>query len=208
MRPRGSRYLVPAVALLVTFVAGGLLFFAVFALTDSDEDVPFEAVTVTAVPPTATSAALPPTGSPTTAATSTPAPSASAAPTASIPTTAATAQPTATLAATQPPSAAAPASFAGNWRVVDTVLGGQGAGQTYAFFVSITQTGAELRGGAPGAIEFSGTVAANIATVQFAQPTLGVTGIFIWTLNADGNASGTFTSSIPNSGASELIRLR
>ena len=65
-----------------------------------------------------------------------------------------------------------------------------------------------LRGGAPGAIEFSGTVAGNIATVQFSQPTLGVTGIFIWTLGADGNASGTFTSSIPNSGTSELVRLQ
>ena len=70
MRPGGSRYLVPAAALLVTFIAGGLLFFAVFALTDSDdEDVPFEAVTVTAAPPTATSVAQPPTASPTPAAT-------------------------------------------------------------------------------------------------------------------------------------------
>ncbi|MCC6770833.1 MAG: hypothetical protein IT360_06435, partial [Gemmatimonadaceae bacterium] len=54
----------------------------------------------------------------------------------------------------------------------------------------------------------SGTVAGNIATVEFNQPGLGLTGIFIWTLGADGNATGTFTSSVPNSGTSQLIRLR
>ncbi len=201
MRPGVPRYLVPVAALLVTFIAGGLLFFAVFALTDSgDDDVDFDAITGIAASPSSSSVPMTTTStSPAAAVTSTAMPALSAT---------ATALPVVTPAATQPPPAVPLANFAGNWRIIDTVLGGQGAGQTYAFFVSITQTGAELRGGAPGAIEFSGTVAENIATVQFTQPTLGVTGIFIWTLAADGNASGTFTSSIPNSGTSELIRVR
>jgi hypothetical protein len=219
MRPEASRYLVPVAALFVTFVAGGLLFFTVFTLTDSsDEGVAFEAAaTVTSTPtpspttelpsPAATSTTVPGPAATAPTATSSPTTAPTAAPTntpTAVPTVAPTAQPPATPVATAIP----PASFAGSWRIVDRILGGQGAGETYAFFVSIAQTGAELRGGAPGAIEFSGTVAGNIATVQFSQPTLGVTGIFIWTLGADGSASGTFTSSIPNSGTSELVRLQ
>jgi hypothetical protein len=99
------------------------------------------------------------------------------------------------------------ANFAGTWGLVDTVEEGRGAGETYVFLVTIVQSGAALEGGAADAINFSGTVAANVATVEFSQPTLAVTGIFIWTMQPDGNATGTFTSSVPNSGTSQLLRV-
>lgn len=197
MGPGIRRYFVPLAALAVTFVAGGTLFFVIVAVNPGGD----EGNDVTTAPPIVT-----PVATATTLVTSTLVPGTSTAPPPSSlgPALTRTAEPRPSTTATPAPLA----NFAGNWRIVDTVVQGRGAGQTYAFFVTISQTGSALQGGAAGAISLSGTVAANVATVEFTQPTIGVTGIFIWTLNADGNASGTFTSSIPNSGTSQLIRLR
>ena len=215
--PQGfNRYLLPAAGLLLTFLVSGAIVFAVasFFLGGSDDEAS-PAPTATATPtievrssPTLTSTRL---------ATSTPTPVPNVTPT-STPTLAPTQLPVTPAplptepprpAPTQaPPITSTPANFAGVWRIADTVLQGRGAGQTFTFEVSITQTGNAIQGGAAGVIALAGTAAGNIATVEFSQPALGITGIFIWTLGADGNATGTFTSNVPNSGTSQLIRLR
>jgi len=205
MPPGLNRYVIPAGALLATFVVSALLVFAVASLVggDSDNDEPPASAEATRTPaltaptPTLTATAAP------VMLTATPTPVPTLAPTATL------APPTPLPPTPAPPTLPpAPASFAGAWRIVDTVLQGRGAGQTYTFQVAITQSGSALSGGAAGDINLSGTVAGNIATVEFNQPGLGFTGIFIWTLGADGNAAGTFTSSVPNSGTSQLVRLR
>jgi hypothetical protein len=105
----------------------------------------------------------------------------------------------------QPPAATgATADFSGNWSVIDTVTAGTGAGQTFSFDVTLTQTGNSLSGGNSG-IQISGAVSGSTATVTYAQPALRLTGTFTWTMS-NGGASGTFTSSVPNSGSSQLIR--
>jgi hypothetical protein len=201
--PTIPRYVVPLAALLVTFIAGALVFFAILFSAEGDDEVLDSA----AVPTPVATATIPASPTSTIVATATPSPrpAAAASPTtiAPTPTSSPSAAPTQVL-----PPAQSVANFAGSWRLVDTVVQGRGAGETYAFFVTIRQADSALQGGAPGAISLSGTVAANVATVEFSQPTLGVTGIFIWTMNADGNATGTFTSSIPNSGTSHLLRVR
>lgn len=221
--PQGlNRYLLPAAGLIATFLVSGVIVFAVasfFLGGSDDEDAPAPTSTATA---TRTAEATPtstttPTPTPTRTPTATPSPEPTPTPT-SAPTVAPTPPPPPpTPAPTEPPRpaptqapplTAAPANFAGAWRIVDSILQGRGAGQTFTFQVSITQTGNSIQGGAPGAIALSGTVAGNIATVEFSQPGLGITGIFIWTMGADGNATGTFTSTVPNSGTSQLIRLR
>ncbi len=207
-----TRYAIPGAALLLVFAVSGVVVFAVatFMLGDDDDAgsgqlalQPTATATLTprsTVPPV--QASMTATVRPTTLMTTpTPAP-ATVATLTPVPTPPPTPQPT------EAPPPPAPSNFAGTWRIVDTVVQGAGAGQSFAFQVVITQSDSELRGGAGGAIALSGTVAGNIATVQFTQPGLGVTGIFIWTLNADGNATGTFTSSASNSGTSQLIRLR
>lgn len=206
-----ARYLVPVVALLVTFLAGGALFFVIVAVNPSEDDssaaLPLATPAVTGTPVTTTPAAGTSTESPAPSPTAGPAQTPAAtppAPPASIPSA-----PSVTAVPTQsPPPAIETADFAGSWQLIDTVEEGPGAGETYAFFVTIVQSGSGLQGGAPGVISLSGTVVGNVATAEFAQPALGVTGIFIWTMGADGNAAGTFTSSIPNSGTSQLIRVQ
>jgi hypothetical protein len=141
------------------------------------------AATLTPVPPTATP--VPPTAIP-------------AAPTS-------TAVPGAPAPVAPPPAAAATANFAANWRIIDTVTEGSGAGQTFTFDVTLTQTGNEI-GGGNGGIVMTGSVSGTTASVSYTQPALGLTGTFIWTMGANGNATGTFTSSVPNSGTSQLIR--
>ena len=96
-------------------------------------------------------------------------------------------------------------NYAGNWRVVDTVTDGAGAGQTFTFDITLNQTGNVISGG-NGGIIMSGTVSGQTATVSFSQPALDITGTFVWTMGAGGNASGSYTSSVPNSGTSQLIR--
>ncbi|MGE0228626.1 MAG: hypothetical protein AB7I38_08535 [Dehalococcoidia bacterium] len=219
--PQGlNRYLLPAAGLLITFAVSGAIVFAVasFFLSGDDDD-PSDRAAAVEVTPTQTLAAAPtPTATLTPSAAATP----SSTPPVPIPTATPTPAPTPavtpapTLAPTEPPRPAptqavpaqpALASFAGTWRIADTVLQGRGAGQTFTFQVAIAQAGNSISGGAPGALTLSGTVAGNIATVAFTQPGLGITGIFIWTLGADGNATGTFTSNVPNSGTSQLIRI-
>ncbi len=199
-----TRYAIPGAALLLVFAVSGVVVFAVATLMLGDDDDAGSGRL--ALQPSATATLTPrSTATPVQAsmtATVRPTPPASTPPP--------TPQPTAPPppAPTQAPPPPAPSNFAGTWRIVDTVVQGAGAGQSFAFQVVITQSDSELRGGASGVIALSGTVAGNIATAQFTQPGLNFTGIFIWTLNADGNATGTFTSSVPNSGTSQLIRLR
>jgi hypothetical protein len=51
----------------------------------------------------------------------------------------------------------------------------------------------------------SGFVEGPTATLSYTQPALGLAGTFSWTMM--GNAAfGTFTSSVPNSGTSQLVR--
>jgi hypothetical protein len=189
MGPTVSRYFVPAVALLVTFIAGGALFFAIVAVNPSEDGTADTSATPATTPDATGTAVVTSTLVPgTSTALSTPAPTASA------------------VAASPSPSTPL-ANFAGTWRLVDTVEEGRGAGETYVFLVTIVQSGSALEGGAADAINFSGTVVVNVATVEFSQPALGVTGIFIWTMQPDGNATGTFTSSVPNSGTSQLLRV-
>jgi len=95
--------------------------------------------------------------------------------------------------------------FAGSWRIIDTVTGGTGTGQTFTFDVLLTQTGPVLQGGS-SELSIVGLVDGNSATATFTQPS-GITGAFSRTVGEDGNAIGTFTSSVPNSGTSQLIRL-
>lgn len=209
MRSGLGRYLISGVGLLATFAIAGAIVVAVAAFflggSDDTEGDPTDEATTVSVPATTTPTTGPArTTTPAATASATPAPAATPAPT---PTSAATEppRPTPTVAAPVSPE---PSSFAGTWRIVDTILQGRGAGQSFAFQVSINQSGNSISGGAAGAITLAGTVAGNIATVEFNQPSLGVTGIFIWTLGADGDATGTFTSSVPNSGTSQLVRLR
>ena len=55
-------------------------------------------------------------------------------------------------------------------------------------------------------LRLTGIVSGSSLTAQFTQPT-GITGAFSWTLDAGGSPSGSFQSSVPNSGNSQLIRL-
>ena len=112
-----------------------------------------------------------------------------------------------TQAAVPPPQPAATqtANFGGNWRVIDTVTEGAGAGQTFTFDVTLTQVGNVLSGG-NGGIVMNGTVSGTTASVSFTQPALGISGSFTWTMGAGGNATGTYTSSVPNAGTSQLVR--
>jgi hypothetical protein len=113
--------------------------------------------------------------------------------------------PTSTPAPAAP--AAGPADFSGRWRITDTVTEGSNVGDTFTFDVTLTQNGNQLSGGNNG-IQMSGTVSGDTALVQYAQPALGYTGTFIWTMVAPGEATGSFTSSYPNSGTSTLHRLQ
>ena len=99
----------------------------------------------------------------------------------------------------------APGNFAGNWTIVDTVTGGAGVGSAFSFDVTLMQSGSTLQGGNSELIVV-GRVDGNTATVQFNQPGPGFTGLFVWTMDGTGNASGSFSTSAPNGGPSQLIR--
>lgn len=106
---------------------------------------------------------------------------------------------------TPTPVSNAPADFSGAWLVVDTVTSGSGAGQTFSFEVTLTQNGGLLSGGNSG-IVIQGQIEGRTATATYTQPALGLTGTFSWTMSAEGNAAGSFTSSVPNAGTSQLVR--
>ncbi len=110
--------------------------------------------------------------------------------------------------ATRTPAApvAALANLSGQWRVMDTVEEGVGAGQTFTFDVSLNQSGNRVSGGNSG-IQIEGIVTGQTALLTYAQPALGYSGTFTWFLGTDGTIAGRFTGSVPNSGRSELIPL-
>jgi hypothetical protein len=113
------------------------------------------------------------------------------------------------LAATAAPpvqQSGTPAAFAGTWRVTDFVTSGNGMGQTYTFDLQLSQAGAQISGSGSG-LTLSGRVDGATAYVSYAQPALGYTGSFIWTMSGDGaSASGSFTNSSPNQGQSSMTR--
>jgi hypothetical protein len=118
----------------------------------------------------------------------------------------------ATVAATPVPRPAAEtpvaleaSNLSGRWRIVDTVAEGAGVGQTFSFDVVLTQSGFSFSGGNLE-LSLAGNVGGSSVTAQFTQPS-GITGSFSWSLGPGGNGSGTFQSSVPNSGTSQLIRL-
>jgi hypothetical protein len=80
---------------------------------------------------------------------------------------------------------------------------GAGTGQTFTFDVVLTQSGSSLSGGSPE-LSLSGAIDGQSITAQFTQPS-GITGVFVWTFAADGTANGTFQSSVPNAGTSQLV---
>lgn len=104
-------------------------------------------------------------------------------------------------------SPAAQANFAGRWRVTDTVTQGSNAGETFTFDVALSQQGNRITGG-NGGIQISGTVEGDVATLQYVQPALGLSGAFVWTMVSPDRAEGTFTNSFPNAGNSTLVRLQ
>jgi hypothetical protein len=103
------------------------------------------------------------------------------------------------------PASPAPSNFSGNWRVVDVVEEGSGAGQTFTFDVTLNQVGPRLSGGNGGFV-IQGTVDGNAASVSFVQQDLGITGTISWRLLNAGLGTGMFSTSVPNSGSSQLIR--
>ncbi len=118
------------------------------------------------------------------------------------------AAPTSTPAAQQPsatPASSTQADFSGSWVVIDTVTSGTGAGQTFSFEVTLTQSGSQLSGGNSG-ILIQGQVEGRTAWATYTQPALGLTGTFSWTMSSAGAAAGSFTSSVPNAGTSQLVR--
>ena len=105
-----------------------------------------------------------------------------------------------------PAPAPAAGSFAGRWRIVDTVLEGANTGSTYTFDVVLAESGGRLEGGGDGLV-LAGTVNGSSATVEFAQPALGFSGTFTWTLHGPDQATGTFNTNAPNAGTSTLVRV-
>lgn len=116
------------------------------------------------------------------------------------------ATPIAAAPPTPPPEAAVAESLSGNWRITDTVTEGAGIGQTFTFDVVLTQSGSSVQGG-NFELSIVGTVEDGLVTAQFTQPA-GISGTFVWTLAGNGAASGTFESSVPNRGTSQLQRLQ
>lgn len=151
------------------------------------------AVTVEA-PATATPEPPPPTNTPR------PKPTETSAPTES-PRATETPPPSAT-----PEPARVQGDFGGTWTVQYTITEGLGAGESYAFDVSLEQNGRSLRGGNDGVV-VTGIVDGQTATLTYRQPALGYTATFTLTL-VDGNwGGGAFTSAV-NSGTSRVQRVQ
>ena len=93
----------------------------------------------------------------------------------------------------------------GRFRITDTVTEGQGAGLVVNFDVDLRQDGSAVSGGS-GDITLTGVVEGRQVRMQFTQPRLGYTGTFLWSLDGTGRGSGTFSTSVPNSGTSVLTR--
>jgi hypothetical protein len=106
--------------------------------------------------------------------------------------------------ASTPAASAAGTDLSGRWRIVDTVTEGAGAGQSFTFDVTLTQSGASLMGG-NAELSIGGEVADGSLSATFSQPG-GITGTFLCRFAGD-TGSGTFQSSVPNSGTSALSRL-
>jgi len=104
-----------------------------------------------------------------------------------------------------PQTANAAPGLNGRFRIIDTVTTGQGSGTVVSFDVSLQQNGTTVTGG-NGELNLSGRMEGNTLRAQFVQPGLGYTGTFTWQLDASGG-SGEFTTSVPNGGSSQLLRL-
>jgi hypothetical protein len=93
----------------------------------------------------------------------------------------------------------------GRFRIIDTVTTGQGSGTVVSFDITLQQNGSTVTGG-NGELNLSGRMEGNTLRAQFLQPGLGYSGTFTWQLDASGG-SGQFTTSVPNGGSSQLLRL-
>jgi len=80
-----------------------------------------------------------------------------------------------------------------------------GAGQVNSFDIELQQAGDAVSGG-NSEIRVTGQIDGNTVRAQFVQPALGYSGTFTWNLQGS-SGSGTFTSSVPNSGVSQITRL-
>jgi hypothetical protein len=82
------------------------------------------------------------------------------------------------------------------------VTQGSGLGTLVVFDVTLRQDGDTVSGG-NSAIRLSGKLQGVRVLVNFVQPALGYSGTFDWTLSPAG-AEGSFVSSVPNSGSSQV----
>jgi len=96
-------------------------------------------------------------------------------------------------------------SLTGRYRIADTITEGAGAGMVASFDVDLQQAGNAVTGG-NSEIRLTGQIEGNTVRAQFVQPALGYSGTFVWNLQGS-SGSGTFTSSVPNAGVSQLTRL-
>lgn len=125
------------------------------------------------------------------------------------PSTSPTPFPNSTEPASSPSAGAASGAavdLSGAWRIVDTITEGIGIGQTFAFDVTLLQSGAAVTGG-NAELSLAGALTGATFVAQFNQPS-GISGTFQWTLTDEGNGAGRSDSSVPNGGSSQLLRLR
>jgi hypothetical protein len=104
------------------------------------------------------------------------------------------------------PTQRAQASFNGNWTVSYTITEGIGAGESYAFSVTLEQDGGSIRGGNDGVV-VTGRVEGRTATLTYRQAALGYAATFTLTLVDNTWGGGAFTSAV-NSGTSRMQRAR
>ena len=96
-------------------------------------------------------------------------------------------------------------NYAGTWHITDTVTSGSGQGQVFAFDVVIYQSGVQLLGLSDNFL-LQGSVNGNQIQMDYVQLDVGYKGTFTWTMDSLAHGSGTFASSVPNSGTSVLQR--
>jgi trypsin-like peptidase len=98
-------------------------------------------------------------------------------------------------------------SYAGRWRITDTVTSAQGTGEIYVFDVDFYQYGDELIGLSEELV-MSGYVVGGGIQMGWSNLQAGLDGTFHWTMQSPDFGTGTFVSSVPNSGTSVLERLQ
>ena len=120
-------------------------------------------------------------------------------------------KPTEAAASGTPSSAAggpsgAQSTFSGIWTVSYTITAGLGAGESYAFDMTLEQNGRSIRGGNDGMF-VTGVADGQTATLTYRQPALDYTATFTLTLVDGSWGGGAFTSAV-NSGTSRVQRVR